>query len=264
MIEKHTTDYSVVEYPTHRFPTVDYLRVARRKPLIHLFMEADVTQARTRLRAYRRETGQGVSFTAFLVGCLARAVDENKRVQAYRRRRKLVIFDDVDACVIVEQPVGDTRLPVPHVIRAANRRDLPGIHSEIRRFQEAGAEEADPWRLSRFYPIFPGFLRRLFWRMLLSNPWWMKKIPGTVCITAAGMFGKGRGWGIPISAYTLTLTVGGIGPGVEMHGDRFVRREYLSLTLSFDHEIVDGAPAARFASRLRELIESGHGLNTEK
>ncbi len=32
------------------------------------------------------------------------------------------------------------------------------------------------------------------------------------------------------------------------------------MTLSFDHDIVDGAPAARFARRLKELIESGYGL----
>jgi pyruvate/2-oxoglutarate dehydrogenase complex dihydrolipoamide acyltransferase (E2) component len=258
-----TTGYNVVKYPKHRFPTIDYLRVARNKPLIHLFMEADVTLPRTRLRTYRRQTGQGLSFTAFLVGCLAQAIDENKRVQAYRTRRKLVIFEEVDACVIIEQAVGEARLPVPHVIRAANRRDLLGIHKEIRRCQEAGAREADPWRLSRFYPFFPGFLRRLFWRALFSNPWWMKRIPGTVCVTAAGMFGKGPGWGVPISAYTLTLTVGGIGPRLVMQGDETVEREYLSLTLSFDHEIVDGAPAARFADRLRQLIESAHGLNAK-
>jgi pyruvate/2-oxoglutarate dehydrogenase complex dihydrolipoamide acyltransferase (E2) component len=37
-------------------------------------------------------------------------------------------------------------------------------------------------------------------------------------------------------------------------------RKYLSLTLDFDHDIIDGAPAARFAQRLIELIESGEGL----
>jgi pyruvate/2-oxoglutarate dehydrogenase complex dihydrolipoamide acyltransferase (E2) component len=30
--------------------------------------------------------------------------------------------------------------------------------------------------------------------------------------------------------------------------------------LSFDHDIVDGAPAARFAQHLKELLESGYGL----
>ena len=33
-----------------------------------------------------------------------------------------------------------------------------------------------------------------------------------------------------------------------------------SLTLSFDHDIVDAGPAARFAQRLKGLIESGYGL----
>jgi hypothetical protein len=32
------------------------------------------------------------------------------------------------------------------------------------------------------------------------------------------------------------------------------------MTLLFDHDIVDGAPAARFTQRLKELIESGYGL----
>jgi len=261
---KMGSGYSVVEYPRNRFPAVDYMEVARRKPLIHLLTEVDVTRARDCVRRYREKTGQGLSFTAFRIGCLARAVDENKRVQAYRRGRKLVIFDDVDACVLVEHQLGDARLPAPHVIRGANRMSLADIHSEIRRFQEEGVHDVDPWRLSRFYPFFPGFLRRLFWRALLSNPWWMKRIPGTVCITAAGMFGKGAGWGIPISAYTLTLTVGGIGQRPVLEGGTPVVHEFLSLTLSFDHEIVDGAPAARFATRLRQLIEQGYGLGEEE
>jgi pyruvate/2-oxoglutarate dehydrogenase complex dihydrolipoamide acyltransferase (E2) component len=33
-------------------------------------------------------------------------------------------------------------------------------------------------------------------------------------------------------------------------------REFLALTASFDHDVVDGAPAARFASRLREIVET--------
>ncbi len=34
----------------------------------------------------------------------------------------------------------------------------------------------------------------------------------------------------------------------------------LCLTVCFDHDIIDGAPAARFVTRLKELIESGFGL----
>jgi len=37
-------------------------------------------------------------------------------------------------------------------------------------------------------------------------------------------------------------------------------REYLSLTVSVDHDIVDGAPAAQSAKQLRELIETEFGI----
>ncbi len=42
---------------------------------------------------------------------------------------------------------------------------------------------------------------------------------------------------------------------------RIEPREILNLTVMFDHEIIDGAPAARFTHRLVELIESGYGLD---
>jgi pyruvate/2-oxoglutarate dehydrogenase complex dihydrolipoamide acyltransferase (E2) component len=38
-------------------------------------------------------------------------------------------------------------------------------------------------------------------------------------------------------------------------------REYLPLTLSFDHMVVDGAPAARFATRLRGILEAESRLD---
>jgi pyruvate/2-oxoglutarate dehydrogenase complex dihydrolipoamide acyltransferase (E2) component len=38
-------------------------------------------------------------------------------------------------------------------------------------------------------------------------------------------------------------------------------RQILHLTLVFDHDVIDGAPAARFTKRLVELIESGYGLD---
>jgi hypothetical protein len=57
------------------------------------------------------------------------------------------------------------------------------------------------------------------------------------------------------------VTVGGIGEKPALVGGRVANREYLSLTISVDHEVVDGAPAARFTRRLKELIESGYGLD---
>ena len=47
---------------------------------------------------------------------------------------------------------------------------------------------------------------------------------------------------------------------VDVTRARAFLRRYLSLTISFDHDIIDGAPEASFTRRLKELIESGYGL----
>jgi pyruvate/2-oxoglutarate dehydrogenase complex dihydrolipoamide acyltransferase (E2) component len=56
------------------------------------------------------------------------------------------------------------------------------------------------------------------------------------------------------------VTVGGIGEKPGVVDGHIAIREYLSLTISFDHDMIDGAPAARFTQRLKDLVESGYGL----
>jgi pyruvate/2-oxoglutarate dehydrogenase complex dihydrolipoamide acyltransferase (E2) component len=66
----------------------------------------------------------------------------------------------------------------------------------------------------------------------------------------------GAGWAVGIvPLHTLCLTVGGVTRKPGVVDGRIEPREYLALTASIDHDIVDGAPAARFARRLRELVE---------
>lgn len=60
--------------------------------------------------------------------------------------------------------------------------------------------------------------------------------------------------------HTLQLTLGGIARKPGVVEERIEIRDYLDVTISLDHDLVDGAPAARFTQRLRELIESGYGL----
>ena len=67
--------------------------------------------------------------------------------------------------------------------------------------------------------------------------------------------------GDPHTNLTLSITVGGIAQKPGVVDGRVEIREYLSMTISFDHDTVDGAPAARFTQRLKELIEGGYGLS---
>jgi pyruvate/2-oxoglutarate dehydrogenase complex dihydrolipoamide acyltransferase (E2) component len=105
-------------------------------------------------------------------------------------------------------------------------------------------------------PHLPRFTRLLFFHALKLFPHWFKQISGTVVVTSVGMFGKGGGWGLSfLPVHNLGITVGGIAQKPGVYEGEIAIREYLHLTLSFNHDVVDGAPAARFTQGLVEMIE---------
>ena len=238
------------------------MRAARGKPLMHALVEVDVTIARQLLREHRERTGEKLSFTAYIISCIARAVEEHPLAQARRLgRRRLVLFDDVDVCVQIEHRTGQGKQASPYVIYAANHKPFRTIHQEIRDVQAADVGGAWEMRGRRLYPYLPRPLRALLWRAFERSPRVRKRIAGTVMVTAVGMYAKGAGWGMsPTSGYTLELVLGGIADRPFVVDGRLTNRQYLCMTTSVDHDVMDGAPFARFVQRLNELIESGYGL----
>jgi pyruvate/2-oxoglutarate dehydrogenase complex dihydrolipoamide acyltransferase (E2) component len=262
-MKQQRADYEVLPFSKYRRWMVAAYRSVQHKHMIHGLLEVDVTRARTALREHKATTGESLSFTAFLVACLAQAVDEHKAVQAFRQGgKRLVLFEDVDIYTVIEYDVAGQKYIIPYIIRAANRKTVRELHDEIRAAQGADVKNVLKryWFLSLPTVLFRPFLWVCAW-IGRRRPRLWKEIVGTVGISAVGMFGNGAGWGIPpATPTTLMVTVGGIGQKHEIVEWRAAVREYLSLTISVDHDIVDGAPAARFARRLKELIESGYGL----
>jgi pyruvate/2-oxoglutarate dehydrogenase complex dihydrolipoamide acyltransferase (E2) component len=241
------------------------LHEGQQKHMIHGLIEVDVTRPRQYIAQHKEESGEALSFTAFVIFCLAQAVDENKTMHAYRAwRSKLVIFDEVDVNTQIERDLDGRKWVMPYIIRAANKKGFLDIHQEIRAAQVKELDNAKELRQFDFYLKLPRLVRRLLWWYLRRSPHRAKQIVGTIGMTSVGMFGRGGGWGIPITTQTLLLTVGGIAEKPGVVDGRIEIRQYLSLTASIDHDIVDGAPAARFLKRLVELLENGHGLKDEE
>jgi pyruvate/2-oxoglutarate dehydrogenase complex dihydrolipoamide acyltransferase (E2) component len=264
-MKQQPSDGRVVPYPKVKRFLEAAIRVTHRKPMIHGLLEVDVTRARAFLRDHQARTGESLSFTAFIMACLGKAVDEHKDVQAMRKgSNHLIVFDDVDVLTYVEREMDGQQLILPYIVRAANRKTFLGIHREIRaaQVQDLAKFEMGGGIAMRLLPaaLFLPYFRITTW-IGRHRPRMWKKTWGTVMLTAVGMFGEGAGWGIPLSPPSLCwITVGGIGQKLERVGAQTATRESLSLTVSFDHNLIDGAPAARFTKRLKELIESGHGL----
>lgn len=255
--------YTVVPFPRLRWLAVDAARVAHNKHTIRCLVEMDVTKARWQMRDYKKKTGAALSFTTFIISSLARAVENDRAIHAYRDwRNRLIIFNDVDVLTYVEIEMEGRKFPINHIIRAANRKTLQEIQQEIYEVKTNPEQSpsAQKRRAAELFLLMPFFIRSIVYRFVNRNPRLWKKYIGTVSLSSVGMFGAGGGWGLSFSAHTLSVTVGGISEKPVVINGKIEPREVLDLTVDFDHDIVDGAPAARFIRHFKELIENGEIL----
>ncbi len=249
--------HQIIPFPRARRLVTDVGRVVKGRPVIRGLLEIDVTAPRQKIRAHREKTGEGLSFTGYLVACAGQAIDAHKSVHACRDwRGRLVVYEDVDISTMIEVERDGKRFPVGHIVRAANKKTVREIHQEIRDVQNQPTRERNVARLMAISAA-PGFLRRLFLRIVDKSPRLTKQLKGTVVLTSVGMFGSGAGWGLALPTHTLGITVGGIATKPGFVDGKVEPREILHVTLDFDHDIVDGAPAARFAQRFAEIVEAG-------
>jgi len=242
-------------YPRQRNLILDILEEGRRKPLIHLLTEVDLTDIRPRLRG-------NASLTAYVAKTFADAVAARPLMQAYRQgRRGRVVFAEVDLAVMVERDLDGEPMPVPFVLRRCEAMELAVVQAALRQARYAPLGEDGPWSaLESWFFTWPRALRRILWWWMRRDPSLFKAFAGTVGLTSMGMFSRGGALVLPVTPMTLTLSVGGIAPRVVLREGRPVEAACLQLGLSADHRLIDGAPLMRFAQGLRERLERGEVL----
>ncbi|MBN1967085.1 MAG: 2-oxo acid dehydrogenase subunit E2 [Anaerolineae bacterium] len=255
--------YTIKRFPKVRRLVVDTVRFGKRQHVMFGLLEVDVTTPRRLIHEHTARTGEKLSFTAFLIHCLGEAINRHPEVHAYRNwRDQVLVFDEVDASIIIEIEFEGKKFPLAHVLRGVNRRSLRCLHDEIRATQ-ARPERDTSSGMGQAMAVFlrlPWFVRDLVYMVLYRTPTVWKQMIGSVTVTAIGMMGEGGGWGISHGAYNLALTVGGISTRLTLRDGEPEAREMLSLTAAFNHDVVDGAPATRFMHTYRELVAAGYGL----
>jgi pyruvate/2-oxoglutarate dehydrogenase complex dihydrolipoamide acyltransferase (E2) component len=253
--------YQVVEFPPERRAMPNFLDMSWRKHSIYGLFEVDVTAVKNFIEEHRAQTGESLSLTGYLVFCLARALDQDKSVQAYRKGSKqLVLFDDVNIWLAIERKIGERNVVMGHVVRGANSKTYREIYQEIRSKQTKPVPEDGggpswfgsamllPWPLSTLF-------NALFHTVIRRDPTIWASMAVTVGVTAVGMFSKDMGgWGLMPAAHALDLVVGGITLKPAVVDGQIEPRDILNLTMVFDHDVIDGAPATRFAQRYVELV----------
>jgi pyruvate dehydrogenase E2 component (dihydrolipoamide acetyltransferase) len=191
-----------------------------------LFSSADASGLFAR-RGKLNEKGTKIGYTDMFVMAAAKALAEFPALNSRMEGNAIRVPRDINVGVAVDTEHG---LMVP-VIRNADRKGIAAISGEL-------AEKAERARA------------RKSTREDISE--------GTFTVTNLGMYGVESFVPIINPPECAILAVGAIlrRPVAVKDRDAVEVRPVCALTLVFDHRIVDGAPAARFLQKVKELIEN--------
>lgn len=260
-------DYTIMEFPSSRFSTFDVGVIGRKKHHMAALVEVDVTEARKRIREEKLKGKRQISFTAWFLKSLSGVLEKRKDAHAIRyKKNKLIYFDSVDISMPVEKEVNGKPVPIPLLLRNVSEKSISDLFDEIRNAKNKVISDSSDYvlgnkqsgRMMSLFLAMPQWLRLIVWRILLRNPFLVKEQMGSAIVTSVGSVGRYAGWILPKSMHTLAIGLGSIIKKPRVVNDRMEIREILHMTVLLDHDVIDGAPAARFVNELVDVLESGN------
>lgn len=182
---------------------------------------SECVRMRNQLKAQDRKVG----FTDIIIMAAARALREHPGINVMRDGDSILVRNAVNIGIAVETDQG---LLVP-VLTHVDRRSLSNIAA-------ASADLAQRARNGRLMPDEVG--------------------GGTFTVTNLGMYGIDSFTAICNAPESAILAVGAIRKKPVVRADgTIVVRDMMWLSLSYDHCVIDGAPAARFLQKIAQYLE---------
>jgi 2-oxoglutarate dehydrogenase E2 component (dihydrolipoamide succinyltransferase) len=214
--------------------TAEHMVLAKRlAPHVHSFIELDFTRIDHLRKANStrwKEQGARVSFTAFVVWAVSRVLREYPILNSVASGNSVITRGHVNIGIAVDLDPG---LIVP-VIRDADHLSLVGIANRITDLAErARTRKLNPDEVqgASFSITNPGVLGTLVGLPIIPK--------GTAAILGTGSIEK----------RVVVLTDPATGE------DTMGIRKRSIFSLGYDHRIVDGADAARFLARLKDVMQ---------
>ncbi|MDP9464459.1 MAG: 2-oxo acid dehydrogenase subunit E2 [Actinomycetota bacterium] len=187
-----------------------------------LTMDADMNAVVTD-RSRRKLEGVTVGFTDYVVAAAARALLQHPNVNAQITADGIAVLPDIHVGLAVAL---DDGLMVP-VVRHADRLDLAALSSETTRLAQAA--RAGSLTLDELEG-------------------------GTFSVTALGMFGVDTFTPVINPPNAAILGVGRLRDDVIVVDGAAGTTKRLTLSLTWDHRVLDGAPAAAFCQTIVDLL----------
>jgi pyruvate dehydrogenase E2 component (dihydrolipoamide acetyltransferase) len=212
-------------------------RMSRSKltaPHFYLSMEVDMTRVlRARTDWKDRGTGPIPSLNDFVVHACARALKAHPALNSSYSESGIRLHEDIHIGMAVALEEG---LVVP-VVRHADRLGLPELAAATRTL-------TDKAQGKKLLPAdYEG---------------------GTFTVSNLGMLGVDHFIAIINPPQCAILAVGRVAPRVVTDGDGIEIRSMMTVSLSADHRVVDGAIGARFLAELKRFLEQAKSEDGER
>ncbi|WP_088809972.1 MULTISPECIES: dihydrolipoamide acetyltransferase family protein [unclassified Listeria] len=204
-------------------------------PHAWMMVEADATRLvcyRDSIKeSFRKEEGFGITYFAFFIKAVARALKEFPALNSTWAGDKIIEHKDVNISIAI---AANDLLYVP-VIKNADEKSIKGIAREI-------SELAAKARANK-----------------LTND---DMSGGTFTVNSTGSFGSVQSMGIINHPQAAILQVEAIVKRPVIVGDMIAVRDMVNLCLSIDHRILDGLLAGRFLQSIKKSVEEMTQDNT--
>lgn len=154
-------------------------------------------------------------------------------------------------------------------VRRVQDKDAQAVYAEIEaprgehaRGGGVGVEDRRFERAMRWLALLPRPVRVGVLRSATRSALRVKRWSGTTFVTSVTKFGRGGGDVIPYAAGpgAVSFALGGLNEKQAWRDGVAETRDHLAVTVIVNHDLVDGAPAARIVARLQQLVETADGL----
>lgn len=225
---------SVINYKGIRKIVGDRMALsAKTVPHVTLNSEVDMTKAieirGLLLDKIKKQTGHRLSITEIIVKCVAHALKANPLLNASLNGNQINLYSDINIGLAVAIPNG---LVVP-VIKQADQKGFAELTNISKKLVKSARENR-----------------------LTSD----ELSGGTFTISNLGMYAVDSFTPIINQPESGILGVGRIREQVVSVNGAIEVRPQMALSLSFDHRVIDGAPAAQFLTDVKNILENPYEL----
>jgi pyruvate dehydrogenase E2 component (dihydrolipoamide acetyltransferase) len=197
---------------------------------VTITMEARMEAVLERRKELHSRAGEEISITAYVVKAAAKALEDHQMINSSLEGDELRVYGDINVAVAINTPDGLVAPTIPQT----NRKSVSEISRGIRDLTERAKQN----------------------RLTVSD-----LTGGTFTVTNLG------GYGVDLFAPVINppqCAILGFGRTSEkpVIVEKQVRAASVTtLSLVFDHRIVDGVPAAQYLQRVKELLEDPEKLD---